>query len=152
MAGRAGRPIGRSKAFWDSSALVPLCVRQSMTPNAVARFKVHDLVVWWAAPVEIAGALARLLRMKQINPPDWAKARKLANILSDSWSVIQPSNPLRTRALQIVDMYDLRAAGSFQLAAALDWCEGAPQGRVFLTIDKRLRDAALLSGFDAQQM
>jgi hypothetical protein len=38
------------------------------------------------------------------------------------------------------------------LAAALEWCEYAPQGRVFLTADQKLRDAALLSGFDAQQM
>jgi hypothetical protein len=33
-----------------------------------------------------------------------------------------------------------------------EWCEYAPQGRVFLTADQKLRDAALLSGFDAKQM
>jgi hypothetical protein len=36
--------------------------------------------------------------------------------------------------------------------AALEWCEDAPQGRVFLTADQKLRDAALLAGFDARQM
>jgi predicted nucleic acid-binding protein len=54
--------------------------------------------------------------------------------------------------VQLVERYDLRAADSFQLAAALEWCEDAPQGRVFLTTDKKLRDAALLSGFDVKQM
>jgi len=152
MAGRAGRPIGRVPAFWDTSAVVPLCVQQSMTPNAIALYKLHSVVVWWTTPVEIASALARLVRMKQINPADCAKARKLANVLSDSWSVIQPSDRLRTKALQLVDRYDLRAADSLQLAAALEWCEGAPQGRGFLTADERLRQAALLSGFDAEQM
>jgi predicted nucleic acid-binding protein len=90
--------------------------------------------------------------MKQINPADCAKARKLAGVLSDSWSVIQPSDALRAKALQLLERYDLRAADSLQLAAALEWCEGDPQGRVFLTADERLREAALLTGFDAKQI
>ena len=47
---------------------------------------------------------------------------------------------------------DLRAADSFQLAAALEWCEDDPQGRIFLTADRRLREAAWSSGFDANPM
>jgi predicted nucleic acid-binding protein len=120
-----------------------------MTPNVVARYKTSDIVVWWTTPVEIASALARLVRMRQISPSDCAKARKLAHVLADSWSVIQPSDALRARAVQLVGRYDLRAADSLQLAAALEWCEEVPQGRVFLTADERLREAALLTGFDA---
>ena len=92
------------------------------------------------------------MRMKQLDSRDWARASKLAQSLADSWSVIQPSNALRATSIQLVDRYDLRAADSFQLAAALEWCEYDPQGRVLLTADQRLRDAALLSGFDAKQM
>jgi predicted nucleic acid-binding protein len=109
-------------------------------------------VVWWATPVEIASALARLLRMKQLDPSAWNKARKLAKRLFDSWFVIQPSDALRAKSIQLVDHYDLRAADSFQLAAALEWCEDAPQGRIFLTTDQKLRQAALLNGFDVKQM
>jgi len=109
-------------------------------------------VVWWATPVEMASALARLVRMQQLDASDWAKARKLAKRLAGSWSVIQPSDALRAKSAQLVESYDLRAADSFQLAAALEWCEDDPQGRVFLTADLRLREAALLSGFDAKQM
>jgi predicted nucleic acid-binding protein len=90
--------------------------------------------------------------MKQLNPSDWERARKLANRLADSWSVIQPSDGLRAKSTQLVHRYDLRAADSFQLAAALEWCEDDPQGRVFLTADGRLREAARSSGFDAKQM
>jgi hypothetical protein len=54
--------------------------------------------------------------------------------------------------VELVDRYDLRAADSLQLAAALEWCEGVPEGHVFLTIDQTLREAALLSGFDAQRI
>jgi len=152
MAGRTGRPVTRVPAFWDASALVPLCVRQSMTPLAISLYKTYDVVVWWATPVGIASALARLLRMKQLDSGDWSKASHLAKKLSGLWSVIQPSDSLRATSMQLVDRYDLRAADSFQLAAALEWCEYAPQGRVFLTADQKLRDAALLSGFDAKQM
>jgi prevent-host-death family protein len=36
------------------------------------------------------------------------------------------------------------------LAAALEWCHDRPNGRVFLTADQRLRQAANLAGFDAK--
>jgi len=88
--------------------------------------------------------------MKQLEPGEWSEARKLAKSLADNWSVIQPSDSLRRRAADLVDDYDLRAADSLQLAAALEWCEGATQDCVFLTLDLKLREAAVLSGFDAK--
>jgi predicted nucleic acid-binding protein len=142
----------RVPAFWDTSALVPLCIRQNVTHQVIALYRNYDVVVWWATPVEIASALARLVRMSQIDARDCAKARKLAQTLSDSWSVIQPSDALRTKAVQLVERYDLRAADSLQLSAALEWCEDKPQGRAFLAADQKLRDAALLSGFDTKQI
>ena len=142
----------RVLAFWDTSALVPLCVHQSITPRAIALYKTYEAAVWWATPVEIASALARLVRMRRLDSSQWTKARKLAKDLAEGWSVIQPSDALRAEATQLVDRYDLRAADSLQLAAALEWCEDAPQGRVFLTADHRLREAAMLSGFDAKHI
>jgi predicted nucleic acid-binding protein len=150
MARRAGRPLARTFAFWDASALVPLCVHQSITPSVVGLYKSYQAVVWWATPVEIASALARLVRTREINSTDWAKAQQVAVALADEWLVIQPSDSLRARATQLVDHYDLRAADALQLAAALDWCEDAPQGQVFLAADQRLREAAVLSGFDGK--
>jgi len=152
MAGRAGGAVKRVSAFWDASALVPLCVRQGITFRVIALYKSHEVVVWWATPVEIASAIARLARMRQLDSGDCAKSRKLAKSLADSWSVIQPSDALRTKAAQLVDRYDLRAADCLQLAAALEWCEDAPQGCVFLTADRKLREAALLSGLDTKQI
>jgi hypothetical protein len=37
-----------------------------------------------------------------------------------------------------------------QLAAALEWCEGKPARRMFLTFDQRLSEAAGLAGFALQ--
>jgi hypothetical protein len=67
----------------------------------------------------------------------------------DSVDMVQPSDALRSRAAQLVDLLDLRAADALQLAAALVWCEGQAQGQVFVSADQRLRDAAIISGFDA---
>ena len=94
----------------------------------MALYKVHDLVVWWCTPVEIASALARLARMKQLDAGDYPKARKLAQTLADSWSVVQPSDALRAYAIEFVDRFRLRAADSLQLAASLEWCEHTPLG------------------------
>jgi len=148
MAGRTRRPLKRVAAFWDTSALVPLFVRQSATLRVAAMYDAHDIVIWWATPVEIASALARLVRIQQITASDYAESRKLVEIVSSSWRVVQPSDGLRALANRLVDRYDLRAADALQLAAALEWCEGAPNGRTFLTADGRLRDSALISGFD----
>jgi predicted nucleic acid-binding protein len=152
MARRTARPVKRPSAFWDTSALVPLCVRQGTTPRAIALYENFEVVVWWATSVEIASALARLVRMKQLSSSDWAKAGKIATALANDWSVIQPSEAVRAKATELVDRYDLRAADALQLAAALAWCEDIPQGRVFLTADQKLQEAALLSGFDAKQI
>jgi predicted nucleic acid-binding protein len=147
---RGARPLARTSAFWDASALVPLCVIQSTTPSVVSLYKSYPAVVWWATPVEIASALARLLRTREISTSNCAKARQVAVALADEWSVIQPSNALRDHAMRLVDRYDLKAADAMQLAAALDWCENVPRGEIFLTADQRLREAAVLSGFDGK--
>lgn len=150
--GRPGRPVVRLSAFWDTSALVPLCVRQPSTGHAVGLYKSYEVIVWWATPVEIASALARLVRMKHLESGDRSEALRLAKNLAESWSVIQPSEALRKRAVGLVEDYDLRAADALQLAAALGWCEDEPQDRVFLTLDQKLREAALRCGFDAKRM
>jgi predicted nucleic acid-binding protein len=149
MARRAG-PLARTSAFWDASALVPLCVIQGITPSVISLYKSYPAVVWWGTPVEIASALARLVRTREISSNEWAKARQVAMALADEWSVIEPSNALRDHATRLVDRYDLKAADATQLAAALDWCENAPRGEIFLTADQKLREAAVLSGFDGK--
>jgi uncharacterized protein len=149
MGGRARGPVVPTSAFWDASALVPLCIREPRSVHALALHKQYEIVVWWGTQVEVASALARLLRMKLLSSRDWAQAHNTASFFTEAWTVVAPSNEVRAKAQQIVERYDLRAADAFQLAAALEWCSDEPQGRPFLTADARLFDAALLCGFDA---
>lgn len=138
------------EAFWDASALVPLCIPQAPTPALKAIYRRFSVVWWWGTPVEIASGLARLLRMQKITPEEWREARAYAEQLARSSSSVFPSDSLLASAIDLVTRYDLRAGDALQLAAALAWCENKPSGCTFLTLDQRLRDAALLCGFDAK--
>jgi predicted nucleic acid-binding protein len=86
--------------------------------------------------------------MNLLNTASWNELSRQADEIRDSWLVIQPTETLRRKAIDAVEAYDLRAADALQLAAALEWCGDATQGQVFLTLDQKLRDAALLCGFD----
>ncbi len=142
----------RPPAFWDAGALVPLCVHEPLTNRAVALYKQYQPVVWWATSVDMAAALARLLRVKQLDVATWSAASALANKLSTEWVVVQPSESLRTLAKQMVENYDLRAADSLQLAAAFTWCGGSPPQNLFVTADRRLREAAQICGFHVAKL
>jgi predicted nucleic acid-binding protein len=142
----------RQPAFWDASALVPLCVPQPVTPIVTRLSRSYDVVAWWGTPVEISSALARLVRTRAIDRIELTEANRLAKGLALWWLVVRPSDALRTRAIGFVDRYDLRAADGLQLAAGMEWCGDDPRGRIFLSADKRLREAALLSGFDAPKI
>jgi predicted nucleic acid-binding protein len=134
-------------AFWDSSALIPLCVQQTQTERATALFEDHGVVVWWSTPIEIVSGLTRLLRMHEIGAEEFRAGKQLAEIIATTWRHVEPSERIAHQAKALLELYALSAADAAQLAAAMEWCEGQPKGNVFLTLDQRLREAAGLAGF-----
>lgn len=134
-------------AFWDSSSIVPLCVRQKATPIAQALGEKHRFVVAWFAPVEIRGGIARLLRNGQIAPNQQVQALVLLDIYRGDWREISPTAAMRQKAEDFVERFPLRAADALQLASAWEWCQGHPRTRPFISGDPRLLDAALQLGF-----
>jgi predicted nucleic acid-binding protein len=135
--------------FWDSSALVPLILRQPRTAEARALLEEDDgLVVWWGSPVECASAIARLRREGQLTAAGERDARSLLEALRRSWFEVQPGDLVREQALRLLRVHTLRAADALQLAAALEWA-GAPPDGEFVTFDDRLREAAVREGFGA---
>jgi predicted nucleic acid-binding protein len=107
----------------------------------------YRMAVWWATHVEITSALVRLLRQRAIDGSEYAHATRQAQGLANLWSVVAPTARLALEARSLLERFPLRAADALQLAAALEWCEGQSTGKVFLTSDKRLREAAGLVGF-----
>ena len=136
-------------AFWDSSSAVPLCVQQPASPVVLRLSALYRMTVWWAAPVEMRSAFARLVRMGQLTKAEQEAAHAKLAVLRDTWKAIQPSEQPREEAEAFVGRFPLKAADALQLAAAMAWCRGRPGGRVFISGDSQLLEAARQLGFQA---
>lgn len=138
-------------AFWDASAIVPLCCSQPATLQGRRLHReLKRIVVWWGTPLEVRSALARLVREGQLAPDDRARAVDLLTRLRVTWDEILPSEKVRTLAEDMPDTHGLRAADAAQVAAALVWCRERPKGRTFVCFDQRLRSAASTLGFSVR--
>ena len=136
-----------SPAFWDASALVPLCIQEGTSRQVRSHLRKFAPVVWWASPVEVHSAVARLHRSGAVSDIEKQGALTRLALLRRGWREILPADALRELASQLLDIYTLRAADSFQLAAALTWCQQHPAHRRFISGDQRLGDAAEAAGF-----
>ncbi len=134
--------------FWDSSAIIPLCLKESSSETIRRLAKSdEDIVVWWATRVECLSALARRRREGVLPINAELKARAILDALALEWSEVLPGEWVRQRAERILMVHSLRAADSFQLAAALIWAEENPQGLDLVCLDQNLREAAFKEGF-----
>ncbi|HEU0265215.1 MAG TPA: type II toxin-antitoxin system VapC family toxin [Geobacterales bacterium] len=134
--------------FWDTSAIIPLCIDEPMTRLVVPIAREDGvMVVWWGGLVECWSAYARLLREGVVDEMAEEQLRGITATLAVSWIEIEPSDELREIAGRLLRTHQLRAADSLQLAAALVWSGGTPRGHQFVCLDQRLRDAARREGF-----
>lgn len=133
--------------FWDSSALVSLCVAEAYTSRAGTYYTGdRQLGVWWASPIECASAFARMRREGALGLAGEEEARAVLSALSDRWFEVQPSENVRLHALRLLRLHALSTGDALQLAAAMTWA-GAPVGGELVTFDSRLANAARLEGF-----
>jgi predicted nucleic acid-binding protein len=134
--------------FWDSSALVPLLIDEPRS-DRVRQLGDDDtaVAVWWGTLVECTSALVRRERGGSITAV--ARDRGLVALaeVSQLWFALGPTEALRDAAVRAVRVHGLAGGDAFQLAAALDWAEGRPAGRTFVSLDEELRAAAVLEGF-----
>jgi predicted nucleic acid-binding protein len=135
-------------AFWDTSALIPLCTWQMQTAQARRLYAGFGVVVWWATPVEIISGLTRLERMGEIDHDEFLAGKQQAQALSMIWNSIRPPTSIAAQACSLLELYPLRSADALQLSAAMEYFGHATsQGNVFITADQRLADAARRIGF-----
>jgi uncharacterized protein len=139
--------------FWDSSAIVPLCVEEDATDRLLALVdKDPEVAIWWATPVECASALARLEREEALTPAEAAEAFRRLDLLARSWFEIEPHDELREVARRLLRVHPLRAGAALQLAAAYLAAERRPPTLEVITLDDRLRQAGLKEGFRVLEM
>jgi len=134
--------------FWDSSAIIPLTLKEQMSENLKRLIKAdEDVVVWWATRVECFSALSRRRREGTLSADAELKAKAVLSALSTEWSEVQPSEVVRQRAERLLAIHPLRSADAFQLAAALIWAQENPHGHEMVCLDQNLREAAHKEGF-----
>ena len=136
-------------AFWDASAVVPLCCSQPASLQGRRLYRdLKRMVVWWGTPLEARSAFARLVREGHLAVEERARAITcLAQLRSSAWDEILPSERVRSLAEEMPDTHGLRAADATQLAAAHVWCREHPKQRALVCFDDRLRRAAAAVGF-----
>jgi predicted nucleic acid-binding protein len=144
--------VKKTTAFWDSSALVPLCIRQAGSRQAQLYLRKFDLVVWWGTYVEVHSAVCRLHRERLINDANKQGALARLRLLSRGWREVGPDDQVRDLAAESLDKYVLRAADALQLAASLIWCQKRPSRRDFVSADRRLLQAAAAAGFSVLEI
>jgi predicted nucleic acid-binding protein len=139
-------------AFWDTSALIPICIYEQTSPAAAALALQFSQVVWWGTLAEMHSALARVVRSGTLDGLAAQRSLQILDELSRKWDEILPSHKLRDRACDLLHLHPLKAADSLQLAAALVWCQGRTTGRTFISGDSRLCEAAAQEGFAVTQI
>ncbi len=134
--------------FWDSSAVVPILIEQQASSRVAAWVAADSIMaVWTLTPVEVASALRRLVRDQALEEEVARQAeRRMEDIVGLAHLVVD-IEPVKLTATRLLRLHPLRAFDALQLAAALHWAEGYPQGRTLHTLDTRLALAAQREGF-----
>jgi hypothetical protein len=134
--------------FWDSSAVVPLLVRE-LASERLRRLHASDPVViaWWGAEVECVSAVARAERVGRLSATGAAEGLRRLVALRRGWHEIEPSEEVREAAKRLLRVHDLRAADALHLSAAFVAAETRPASLEFVCLDDRLRLAAGREGF-----
>ncbi|HUK90454.1 MAG TPA: type II toxin-antitoxin system VapC family toxin [Blastocatellia bacterium] len=136
-------------AFFDTSALVPLCVFQAASQTARRAYRrFAACVVGWTTLIEATGAVYRAERIAGLSQRDRDLAIQSLQQLRQRWVKISPSDRVRDIALDVLKSHDLRAADAIQLASALEWCSGKPRHHHFVCLDRQLALTARTVGFD----
>ena len=129
-------------AFWDTSAIVPLCCRQNTTQPLRQLRRRYEAVVSCFTEVEAISALNRLRREDVLTAQNYEFAGRRLQAQREAWREIEFSDKLCELAKDAIETHGLRALDGLQFASALIWCQGKPQRRIFVCADVRLRQAA----------
>lgn len=140
-------------SFWDSSAIVPLCIREDRSHSARIlwrRFPQRN--VWRETPVEIMSAIARREREGKFEQATRIKAENRLKIVEAEWNAIESIPRIIELARTFPTTLGLRALDSLQLASALVWCKEFPKDKNFITADSKLLEAAKNVSFTAHDL
>ena len=133
--------------YWDASALVPLIVSESGTYQARSWLAFDNEIVTWAwTRVEITSAIERRTREGALAREERRSVLDRLNTFADTWDEVAEILAVRSKASLLLARHPLRAADAGQLGAALLVQEQLGGFLEFLSLDRRLSEAAELEG------
>ena len=133
-----------SLVYFDTSALVKLCVLETGTPLVVGLWKHADaLITSRIADAEVRSVLASAERIGRIDAAPAAQARERWDEIWPGLHKVEVTAALADAAGALTDRRPLRAGDAIHLASALLLCEARP---VFAAWDRRLASAASAEG------
>lgn len=134
--------------YWDSSALVPLCVDEALSPRVREIYRSDPAVItWWGSGIECVSALARLEREGTMTVEMVAAALDRLKGLGEAWHEVLPSQVLRNTAVRLLRVHPLRASDAVQLSSAVIAADREPASLQIVSLDERLATAARREGF-----
>lgn len=137
--------------FWDSSALVPLIVKESSSAWARQRLKADQTgIIWTLSQVEVRSALVRRRKEHSLTSTSFREATARSQQLFAGLTHVVAIELVRDRAIRLLDPHSLRTADALQLAAALVATEERPDLLPFVSVDGRLAEAAEREGFTVE--
>lgn len=139
-------------AFWDTSAIVHICVPGQASSAARVLLREQTPVIWWTTPVEVHSTLERLHSEGSLSNAAYAASKQRLRQLLTSWREIQPTDQVREQAYVQLERFRLRASDALHLAAAFIWYRQKPNGRLFVSNDQTLARAAHQAGFDIAEV
>jgi len=134
--------------YWDSSALLPLVVLERTSGMMQGLLTAdRDVLTWWGSKIEVASALSRLGREGALEGGRLEATFTRMDALARTWDEVLPTDSVREQAVRLLRVHPLRGADALQLAAAVVAAEHRPGTLPLVTLDHRLREAALREGF-----
>jgi uncharacterized protein len=131
-------------AYFDTSALIKLVIAEAGAEQARLLWQeASEVVVSRLAWPEAMAALAAAGRAGRLTGDGRAAATRTLRACFERCAVVSVADHLVERAAELAGSHDLRAADAIHLATALAVMEA---DSVFVTWDKRLRQAALQAG------
>src|SRR5207245_9811672 len=105
--------------YWDTSALVPLVVRQRASGRMRSLYRSDaGVLAWWGTRVESESAISRLEREGQFQRRAATAARPRADRFCATWQEVPPSHPIRDHAGRLLRLPALCAVDALPLLAA----------------------------------
>ena len=134
--------------FWDSSAIVPLIVHEKETDYCLKILSDdQEMLIWCLSRLEVMSALCQRVREGNLDERYFQMAKSHLNDLVERAYEVKAIEKVRQRALRLLEVHPLRAAGACQLASALVATQEDPERLVIICFDQLLKNAAMKEGF-----